>query len=148
MRLPTLVPTTRSTGIRSCSSTRMTPMCAKPRAAPPPRTSATFGSGMFTTGGGGAGGAAGGAAGGGAIATGGGEVVRHAATSAREARSARSGARRIAPPYRKYDEKLTRSGRYRIVAANGHGHRVDGAPPGPHRSGGHRPEREPEAHER
>src|SRR5512143_1151470 len=45
IRLPTLVPTTRSMGIFSCSSARITPTWAKPRAAPPPSTRAILGFG-------------------------------------------------------------------------------------------------------
>src|SRR5574340_666215 len=40
-------------------------------------------------------------------------------------------------------EKLTRSGRYRMVPWNGPGHRVAGAPAGPRRGRGHRTERQP-----
>jgi hypothetical protein len=39
-------------GIFSCSSARITPTWANPRAAPPPSTSAIFGFGGSTTGGG------------------------------------------------------------------------------------------------
>ena len=38
-----LVPATQSTGTRSCSSTSSTPMCAAPRAPPPPNTRPTRG---------------------------------------------------------------------------------------------------------
>src|SRR6266542_1196301 len=118
MRLPTLVPTTRSTGIRSCSSTRMTPMWAKPRAAPPPRTSATFGSGPGVA-------AAGGACGGGAVGSGG-VAVRQAARR----RTARAKARRIEAPWRSPSVTAGRPGSRRAAEIS---RKIDRLPPISHR---------------
>src|SRR6266568_3599552 len=153
MRLPTLVPTTRSTGIRSCSSTRMTPTWAKPRAAPPDRTRATFGSGIGAEGGGATGGGA-------ATGTVTGTVTQDEARRASAATRRMTGAFftrprviRIAPGEkpagveisRKIDRLTPISDRRPTHAP---GHRVDGARAGPRGGGGHRAEREPEAHER
>src|SRR6266511_3442671 len=118
MRLPTLVPTTRSTGIRSCSSTRNTPMWAKPRAAPPPRTSATFGSGPGVA-------AAGGACGGGAVGSGG-VAVRQAARR----RTARAKARRIEAPWRSPSVTAGRPGSRRAAEIS---RKIDRLPPISHR---------------
>src|SRR6266540_2807841 len=118
MRLPTLVPTTRSTGIRSCSSTRITPMWAKPRAAPPPRTSATFGSGPGVA-------AAGGACGGGAVGSGG-VAVRQAARR----RTARAKARRIEAPWRSPSVTAGRPGSRRAAEIS---RKIDRLPPISHR---------------
>ena len=88
------VPTTRSTGMRSCSRTRMTPMWAKPRAAPPPRTSAMRGSGtgVSRTSGGWR-----------SVTSGGGEAVRQAARS----RSGGGAERRMQGEHSGCDRNLT-----------------------------------------